>query len=217
MKKAVVLWTGGKDSALALFESQDSFLIDRLVTFTPESQRRFYAHPLPLIQAQAKSIGLPHHCISIKKPYNSSYTDAIKALKDDGIDILITGDISRVDGNPNWIKERAEGILDVHVPLWEANRKELLDRLIINGFEVLCTLAYDKYFTPTIAGNHLDTTLYEKLSQLNKTGNIDICGENGEYHTCVLYAPFFQTRIQLINPCIKKREDFHYLDFDYAE
>lgn len=216
MKKAAVLWTGGKDSALALFESHSSFQIDCLVTFTPESQCRFYAHPLPLIRAQAESIGLPHHCIPIKKPFDRSYTEAIAALRDDGIETVITGDIAQVNGYPNWVQARAKGILDVHMPLWESARAKLLNRLISHGFEVMCTLAYKHHFTPTIVGERLDTALIDRLLGLSRSTGLDICGENGEYHTSVLNGPLFQYGIQLAVPRIRESAEFHYLDYSHV-
>lgn len=69
MKKAAVLWTGGKDSALALFESMGDFHIECLVTFVPTSGKNFVAHPLALMQLQAESIGLEHRCVPITEPF----------------------------------------------------------------------------------------------------------------------------------------------------
>lgn len=107
MQKAAVLWTGGKDSVLALFESLRHFSIDRLVTFVPKPRHRFYAHPLELMNAQAESIGLPHQCLTVKEPFKDSYQKALSGLAQGGIDTVITGDIAPVDGQPNWINECA--------------------------------------------------------------------------------------------------------------
>ena len=102
--------------------------------------------------------------------------------------MLITGDISTVDGMPNWIESVSENLVDVHKPLWELDRHAILDTLISNDFKVVCSLAYKKYFQSTIAGRYLDSTLISELKQLP----IDPCGEQGEYHTWVLDAPFFK-------------------------
>lgn len=214
MKKAAVLWTGGKDSALALFESLKQFSIDRLVTFVPELRHKFYAHPIELIQAQAESIGLPHQLFQIKEPFADSYREALCNLRDDGVQVVITGDVSHMGGYPNWIRERAKGILQVYTPLWETSRLEVLDKLESNGFEVVCSLAYKRSFKETIAGKHLDSKLIKLLSRLSKLSHLDICGENGEYHTWVICAPFFQRHLKFTGLCLKETKDFYYLEFE---
>ncbi|MDH5436921.1 MAG: diphthine--ammonia ligase [Gammaproteobacteria bacterium] len=217
MKNAAILWTGGKDSALALFESIGKFALDRLVTFVPEPQTEFLAHPVTLMKFQAESIGLRHQNIPIRKPFKDSYVEAIAGLKESGVEVLITGDISSVNNQPNWIKQCAEGILETHMPLWEVNRKELLHKLRDNDFEVICSLAYKKDFTNTIVGKRLDSALIEKLLDLGSRSGFDPCGENGEYHTCVLSAPFFDYKLKLLGENIKETDKFYYLVFEEIE
>ena len=54
MKKAAVLWTGGKDSALAFQVSLNLYDIKRLVCSISADNRRFYAHPTELMELQAR-------------------------------------------------------------------------------------------------------------------------------------------------------------------
>ena len=212
MKKAAVLWTGGKDSALALLETQHRYQVDRLVTFVPATSPRFYAHPVELIQAQANCAGLPHQQIVIHDPYETSYRQAIQQLAREGIEVLITGDIDLVNGQPNWIRQCAKGILDVETPLWQRDRIELLNTLLSNRFEVICSLSYKQFFNPALAGRNFDAALVSELTRMN----IDACGENGEYHSMVLDAPFFHSRIQLEDVNVLEQEKFHYLSFNHT-
>ena len=117
--KAAVLWTGGKDSALALQVSLNLHHIRRLICFVPVEGRQFYAHPTELMELQAQKIGMPIEFVPISEPYKQSYRQQIEAIRDTGIKVLITGDISTVGGMPNWIEEVAEGLVAVHKPLWE--------------------------------------------------------------------------------------------------
>lgn len=217
MKKAVVLWTGGKDSALALLESLDIYSIDRLVTFVPEFETEFLAHPVKLMKIQAESMGLRHQCMTIREPYDESYKNAIAQLKHDQIETLITGDISTVGNQPNWIKQCSHGILNTHMPLWDTNRKELLEKIEINQLDVVCSLSYKQYFKRTITGKHFDLSLINHLLKLEETTGIDPCGENGEYHTCVLSAPFFRYKIKLLDVKINEMDEFFYLDYSEFE
>ncbi len=137
MSRAVVLWTGGKDCALACHEAQLSgHEIVRLVTFAGAEQLR--AHPLPMMKEQAQAMGLPHAVIRVTQPYEESYRQAIRVLREvDQVDCLITGDIAPVDGYPNWVRECAQGTgVDVLTPLWETDRetcprRRFPDRLLV--------------------------------------------------------------------------------------
>ncbi len=212
MKKAAVLWTGGKDSALAFQVSLNLYDIRRLVCFVPAGNRQFYAHPTELMEIQAQKIEIPIEFVPISEPYKLSYRQQIERLRNSGIEVLITGDISTVDGMPNWIEEVAVGLVAVHKPLWELDRHAILDTLIFNEFKVICSLAYKKHFQPTIAGRYLDAELISELKQLP----IDTCGEQGEYHTWVLDAPFFKEPVQLEGTRVIDADEYCYLTYEQA-
>ena len=134
MMKAAVLWTGGKDSALALHRSLNLYDIKRLICLVPADNRQFYAHPTQLMALQAQKIGIPIEFVPISKPYKLSYRRQIETIRDRGIEMLITGDISTVGGMPNWIDEVAAGLVGVDKPLWELDRYAILDTLTSNKF-----------------------------------------------------------------------------------
>ena len=212
MMKAAVLWTGGKDSALAFQVSLNLYDIRRLVCFVPADNRQFYAHPTQLMELQAEKIGLPLEFVPISEPYRLSYRQQIQVLRDNGTEVLITGDISTVDGMPNWIDRISENLVGVYKPLWELDRHAILNTLISNEFKVICSLAYKKYFQSTIAGRYLDAKLISELKQLP----IDVCGEQGEYHTWVLDAPFFKKSLQLEGIRVVNAAEYCYLTYERA-
>ena len=210
--KAAVLWTGGKDSALALQVSLNSYDIRRLVCFVPADGRQFYAHPTQLMELQVRKIGIAIEFMPISEPYKLSYRQQIGTIRDSGIEALITGDISTVGGMPNWIDDVAADSVAVYKPLWKLDRDAILDTLIANKFKIICSLAYKKHFQPTIAGRYLDTELISKLKQLP----IDACGEQGEYHTWVLDAPFFKEPVQLEGTRVVDADEYDYLTYERA-
>jgi diphthine-ammonia ligase len=212
---AAVLWTGGKDSSLALYEATlQGFHVERLITFVP-SEGRFRAHPLEVLSLQAQALGLPHHTPEIKEPYREAYQEAIVALRERwAIQTLVTGDIGEVEGHPNWIRECCAG-LDVGVltPLWDRDGIELLDRLLSCGFQVMLSCVKTPWLTPDWAGRELDAETLAELSALSQARGFDVCGEQGEYHTLVLDGPSFQKRI-CIDACQTKiEEDLAYVEF----
>jgi diphthine-ammonia ligase len=199
MREAAVLWTGGKDSALAFYEARRTGQdIRHLVTFIPEGAD-FLAHPIPLMQLQAEAVGVSHQTTTITEPFREGYERAIRDLKEKaGIETLITGDISLVDGQPNWIREcsRPSG-MEVLTPLWEQDRLELLKRLLAQGFQVIFSGVYQPWFTEDWLGVELNQDTLEGLCRLDREQGMDLCGEQGEYHTLVLDGPFFKKRIVL--------------------
>ena len=212
MTTAAVLWTGGKDSALALHLSLNRYNIRKLICFVPADNRQFYAHPTQLMALQAQKIGIPIDFLEISELYKASYRGQIEMIRDCGIEVLITGDISTVGGMPNWIDEVSTGLVGVKKPLWELDRGAILDTLVSNQFEVICSLSYKKHFQTTITGRYLDLELIWELKQLP----IDPCGEQGEYHTWVLEAPFFQAPVRLEGTRIVDAPEYCYLTYKNA-
>lgn len=212
MTTAAVLWTGGKDSALALHLSLNLYDIRSLICFVPADNRQFYAHPTQLMTLQAQKIGIPIDFVPISEPYKASYRGQIEMIRDCGIEVLITGDISTVDGMPNWIDEVSTGLVGVEKPLWKLDRLAILDTLVSNQFEVICSLSYKRHFQTTITGRRLDVELISELKQLP----IDPCGEQGEYHTWVLDAPSFKAPVQLEGTRIVDAPEYCYLTYESA-
>ena len=197
MSRAAILWTGGKDSTLAWLRMRDELDVVELVTFVPEPARPFLAHPLECARAQARSIGLAHRELTVREPYEAGYEAAIQTLADEGIEVLVTGDMDRVHGHDSWIVERARGRAEVVRPLWKADRIEILRELARHEVQAICTLARNDTPARELVGQMLDAERIEGLVAAHGEDGFDACGENGEFHTCVLWAPGFQDRLEL--------------------
>jgi len=202
MSSVTVSWTGGKDSSLALHEAEISDCrINCLLTFAPR-QERFLAHPLAFMRLQAQALGLPHHVIVVEEPFERSYEDAISSLKEEhGIDALVTGDIGEVAGHdPNWMGDRgARCGVDVLRPLWHQDKLELLNRLLLLRFKILFSCVKRPWLTDDWLGLELSRGSIERLCELGNRTGLDICGEQGEYHTLVLDGPRFKKSITMLS------------------
>lgn len=193
---AAVLWTGGKDSAWALHRSSGSNVTE-LVTFVP-SDAHFQAHDLELMAWQARSLGLPHRRELVEPPYEPGYEQALRRLRDRGIECVITGDIAVVDGLPNFIQARAERVgLRVELPLWGVERVAHLRALVAEGFEVMLTLVKEPWLDAAWAGRILDDAAIDELTLVGAANGLDVAGENGEYHSMVLNGPGFRERLRV--------------------
>lgn len=208
MSNVAVSWTGGKDSSLALYEAEMSGCrINCLLTFTP-SQGGFLAHPLAFMRLQAQALGLPHRAVVVEEPFERGYENAILSLKEErGIDALVTGDISEIAGHDsNWMVDRgARCGVDVLRPLWHRDRLELLNRLLSLRFKILFSCVKRPWFTEEWLGLELSRSSIERLCELSKITGLDICGEQGEYHTLVLDGPRFEKSINM--PSYSKHTD----------
>ena len=194
MTKAVILWSGGKDSALALHRSiKKGYIIESLVTFGPK-KAEFQAHPIPIIKAQASSLGIPHHFIELEEPFRESYLKQFMTMKSLGVEAVITGDIDYVEGYPSLIKQCCDEVgLECIFPLWQENRDVLMKEIIDAGFDVLITHVSHPSMSQSWRGRKINKETVEELRRLP----IDLCGENGEYHSMTLNMPLFRRGIEM--------------------
>jgi uncharacterized protein (TIGR00290 family) len=211
-KKAVVLWTGGKDSSLALYEAVSmGYKVKSLVTFAPENER-FLAHPLKFMKRQAKALQLPHRTIHLRPPFREGYEKAIRDLGRTA-GTLVTGDIAEVDGHPNWIRECSQKSgVDVLTPLWKRNRVEILRKLLSLGFRVVFSCVKKPWLPMEWVGQTLDEQRLKRLMELHKKTGLDVCGENGEFHTLVADGPLFRKDIQITSQSIRTEGKFMYME-----
>lgn len=168
-----------------------------LVTFAP-ARGAFRAHPLRVMRQQAKALGIPHRIVRLDPPYRLGYRRAFQKLGPRGIDTLVTGDLDRVGGRPNWIRSIAEPLgFRVLTPLWHRSRARILRQLQTSGFEIVFSYVRASSLGPEWVGRCLDARAENALHDAHRIRRVDLCGENGEYHTWVLDAPLFRSRLRL--------------------
>ncbi len=190
--KVAALWTGGKDSALACYKVMQKHDVEYLVTYIWDIRSR--AHPFSIMKAQSEAVGIPFQWSKLRPPYDKSYREDILVLKNEyGIEAVVTGDISYVDAyHGNWIDEVCKGTgVQVLKPLWELDRQSILDELLSNGFKAIFSCVKEPWMTESWLGRTLDEHSVKEMQEIHRTTGLDLCGENGEYHTMVLDAPYF--------------------------
>ena len=213
-KKGAILWTGGKDSALALYIAEQLGIeIINLCTFAPKDAK-FCSHPLKFMSMQAEALGIPHYILNIEEPYDKSYEDHLTYLRETtDISIIITGDISEIGDYPNWINERCKSInCELFLPLWYSNRLKLLETLLKIKFEIIFSYVKEPWFTKHWVGKKLNRQTINELISLKNKKNLDLCGEQGEYHTLVLDSPNFKKKIEISDYSVTSADSAHYLN-----
>lgn len=219
MQNAAMLWTGGKDSSMALYEAaQNGCSIRCLITFAPP-EPEFLAHPLEFIRLQAQALALPHYVLSICEPFERSYEAALSQLRDEmGINCVVTGDIAEVDGHPNWIRERCRAVgMSVHTPLWGRDRNAILRQLLERRLRARFSCVRTRWMDEGWIGRELDESAISELRLIRDQSGLDLCGEEGEYHTLVTDGPQFTQGIEIHSYSIRTTDSFAYMQIHEAQ
>lgn len=198
--KVAALWSGGKDSALACYRVlKHGFNVAFVMTFIWNQPS--LSHPLAMTKLQSEALQIPFYWERVNPPYFEAYRQAILELKEEfGIEGVVTGDIALVDSfHGNWIDNVCKDTgVEVIKPLWDLNRLEIVEELSNSGFKVIFTCVKQPWFSEEWLGRAIDMQAIGELKALNKKTGMDICGENGEYHTMTLDAPFYKKTINVL-------------------
>ncbi len=194
-------WSGGKDSAFALWKLQQNsrYRVVRLHTAFGEETRRVGMHGIHevLIDQQAESIGIP-----IEKIYypasgdNQAYEKVINGyldkLETQAIHHIAFGDIFLEDLRKYREDHLATRNFKAIFPLWKMDTSILAKQFFDSGFKTLLCAADADKIKKEWMGELFDHKFLENLSS-----EVDPCGENGEFHTFCFDGPVFKTPIQL--------------------
>jgi len=193
----VFSWSGGKDSAMALYElmKSDQYEIVSLLTTVSQPYERISHHGVrvELLEQQAAALGLPLRKVSLPAPVcsNEVYERAMEQVMLEyqaaGVLTVAFGDIFLQDlreyRERNLVKVGMRAIF----PVWGHDTSELVQTFIDLGFKAhLCCVEAQKLH-PSFAGRPIDAALIRDLPE-----GVDPCGENGEFHSFVYDGPIFQ-------------------------
>lgn len=191
MNAYAVMWSGGKDSALALWRARRRGMDVRwlVTTFDGATERvRFHATPIVAIERQAEAAGVPLMRVATAwEDFDASLRAVLTRLRDEGCSGVVFGDIHLADVRA-WYEERTRAFGFEHVePLWGEDPRTLLSEFVaIGGRAVLTCVELDK-LDPSWLGRVVDYDFVREIARLG----IDPCGENGEYHSFAYVGPFF--------------------------
>ena len=184
-KKAVFNWSGGKDSALALYKvlQQKQFDVVALLTTVNEETELSSMHAIPhsLLLKQAESIGIPLYPVFLPKHlqiYEQRMKDAANHFKAQGIEHFIFGDIYLTDVR-KYREDRLHPLgIEVVEPLWNPNSNEVMQDFLASGIKTQIIVTDASKLGKAFIGQDLSLTVLDLMS-----AEVDVCGENGEYHT----------------------------------
>jgi len=216
MEKVILAWSGGKDSAMSLYEVQSSgkYEIVSLLTTINKDYDRVSMHGVrrTLVEQQALSLGLPMEKVLVPKScsneeYEARMGEVLTRFKQDGINQVVFGDIFL-----EWVKEYREnnlaklGMRGVF-PIWGRDTAKLTRSFITLGFQAVITCVDTKVLAQRFLGRMLDRQFLAELPP-----DVDLGGENGEFHSFVFAGPVFKDRIAYTLGETVQRDSFYFCD-----
>ena len=186
---SIVSWSGGKDSCLALYRSQQTLRVIGLLTALDETGLKARSHGVSraLLVVQAQALGLKNYFLSATwAEYESLFIEQLQAAVADGAQQVIFGDIDLVPHKEWEEKVCAKVGLQAHLPLWSENRLALVQEFLSLGFKARVVCVDGRFLDASFVGCEFDQAFIDRLP-----AGVDACGENGEFHTFVYDGPNF--------------------------
>jgi len=199
--KLGVLYSGGKDSTLALLKAASYHEVACLITIVSENKESYMFHTpnidITLLQSQA--MGLPLVRAVSKGEKEKELDDLKKAIAEAKekyhIEGIVTGAVLSTYQASRVQKICHDLDLWCFNPLWLKDQLELIHEVNATGIKAIISGVFAEALTEEYLGKEIDSSMIEKLSKVASTHHISPAGEGGEIETTVLDAPFFKKKI----------------------
>jgi uncharacterized protein (TIGR00290 family) len=198
--KAFCCWSGGKESSLSCYKVMQNkkYEVAYLLNMISIDGKCSRSHGISSesLRAQAKAIGIPIvQRRTTWKSYEEEIKKAISDFKKENVCTGVFGDID-LQGHKDWVERVCKEIgVSPILPLWKDKRDEILKEFIEIGFKAIVIATKADLLGKEWLGREIDERFVRDLKNI---GNIDLCGENGEYHTFVYDGPIFKTFVKFV-------------------
>jgi uncharacterized protein (TIGR00290 family) len=217
MKRVLLSWSSGKDSAwvLHLLRQQAGIeLAGLLTTLNIEFQRvAMHGTRRSVLEAQARAAQLPLWIVPLPWPcsneiYERLMTGVCERAVREKIDAIAFGDLFLPDVRTYRENQLKPTGIEPLFPLWEIPTAALAHEMIAGGLRARLACVDPKQLPGSFAGREFDAALLRDLPP-----EIDPCGERGEFHTCVYDGPMFAAPVNLEAGEVVQRDGFVFADF----
>jgi uncharacterized protein (TIGR00290 family) len=217
MKRVLLSWSSGKDSAWALhvLRRDPSVEVCGLLTTLNAKFDRVAMHGVrrTILEAQAAAAQLPLWIVPLPWPcpnavYEQRMADACQRAIDENIEAVAFGDLFLEDVRAYRVRQLAPTGLEPLFPLWQIPTDALARDMIASGLRARISCVDTRQLPASFAGREFDEEFLRDLP-----AGVDPCGERGEFHTCVYAGPMFQAPLAIETGEIVSREGFMFADF----
>jgi len=216
LKKVLLSWSSGKDSAWALhlLQQQPDVQVAAMVTTFNSAANRVAMHAVrrALVETQAQRVRIPLWPVELPWPCsNPEYEERMRAAclraSTEGITAVAFGDLFVQDIRDYRVQQLQGTGLEALFPVWQIPTVQLGRDMIVAGLKAKLTCVDPAKLQKSFAGRDYDLRLLEALPPA-----IDPCGENGEFHTFVYNAPVFSSPISVRTGEVVERDGFIFAD-----
>jgi uncharacterized protein (TIGR00290 family) len=217
MKRVLLSWSSGKDSAWTLHvlrQDPSIELCGLLTTLNTEFDRvAMHGTRRSVLEAQAAAAGLPLWIVPLPWPCsNEIYEQRMAAVcqraVDEHIEAVAFGDLFLEDVRAYRIRQLAPTGLEPLFPLWQIPTDALARAMIAGGLRARLSCVDTQQLMGEFAGREFDADLLRDFP-----AHVDPCGERGEFHTCVYAGPMFSAALPVTTGEIVTRDRFVFADF----
>jgi len=185
------MWSGGKDSALALDRARRAGIeVSRLLSFYDSATQRvrFHATRVEMLEAQAAAVGIDLKAIPTTwAEMEANLRLELASLHDEGFIGVVFGDIHLADVR-SWYEDRVRAAGLEHIePIWGEPPGALLAEFIASAGRAVITCVDLAKLGEAWLGRIID----ERFASEIEAAGVDPCGEYGEYHSFAFAGPVF--------------------------
>ena len=186
----------GKDSTLALYKliEAGNEPVGLLVMVNEELDRSwFHGADYKLLDKFSKALDIPLIlCPSKGEEYHIAFEKGLAEAKKRGAEIAGFGDID-IENNRQWCEARCENAgIKAEFPLWQQGRSAVVKEIIDKGFCCIIKSVNNQLLPKELLGKALS----DETAEVMAAHGIDLCGENGEYHTIAVDGPVFKQKLE---------------------
>ena len=213
MEKIGCSWSGGKDSCFALMRILgERCELKVLVNMMNENGIISRSHGIPksILQQQASAMKVPIIAIPTSwSDYEKNFTNTLLSIKAQyEVNTMVFGDID-LQAHRDWEEKVCSTAgLKALLPLWQKDRNRLLHEMLAAGVETMIVSC-----NATLGESFLGRTITEALIPEFEVRGVDVCGENGEFHTLVVNCQLFEKKLQLPGYSKIQHENYWFIDW----
>ncbi len=215
-EQVVMCFSGGKDSALALYAlcgRDDCDVVALLTTVTAEYDRiSMHGVRRSLLHEQARSLGIPLSEIFLSpaatnEEYEAKFAEMLERFRQKGVRTVAFGDIFLEDLREYRERQLAQLEMQCLFPIWKRDTRELIRTFLALGFGAVTTCVDPRVLDRSFVGREIDCAFLDQLPV-----GVDPCGENGEFHSFVFKGPLFENPVPFALGEIVLRDSFLFCD-----
>ena len=216
MKRILLSWSSGKDSAWSLhvLRQRREYEVAGLLTTFNEAADRVAMHAVrrELVEQQADAAGLPLWAVPLPWPcsneqYESLMSQTCSRAISEGIEGVAFGDLFLEDVRAYREKQMAGTGLEPIFPVWGLPTRVLAEEMIATGVRAKLTCVDTKKLEPSFVGREFDRTFLSALPAA-----VDPCGERGEFHSFVYAGPMLNAILPIAVGVTVVQDNFAFVD-----